>query len=238
MGLRGPAPKRPEELVGNVSRARRDGDGLTPVKVGPTIIHKAKPPASSSEWNSTAKLIYNSAKRSGQSALYEASDWAVLHSLMFDLSKYQSFGVRNAQYLSALQTVLNDLLLTEGSRRRRRVLLDRRTTPVKPPRGDKDWHTDAKRLYTAAKQGKQAEYYEPSDWAYLHFVLTEMTQHRKSNSSGLMFATLHSMLADVLMTEGTRRQLDLDLGTADTKNGGPTEGDKEVEKWLVELTKV
>ena len=40
------------------------------------------------------------------------------------------------------------------------------------------------------------------------------------------------------MTEGTRRQLDLDLGTADTKSGGPTEGDKEVEKWLVELTKV
>ena len=238
MGLRGPAPKRPEDLVGNVSRARRDGDDLKTVKIGANIVHKAKPPAVSSEWNDTTKLIYNSVKKSAQSSLYEASDWAVLHSLMFDLSKYQSFGVRNAQYLSAIQTVLNDLLITEGSRRRRRVLLDKRATPVKAPPGSTEWHKDAKRLYMAAKKGQQAEWYEPSDWAYLHFVMTELTQHRETNSSGLMFATLHSMLADVLMTEGTRRQLDLDLGTAEEQNGGPTEGDKEVEKWLVEFTKV
>lgn len=238
MGLRGPAPKRPEELVGNVSRARRDGDGLTAVKVGQKIVHKITPPNASSDWNATAKLLYKAARQSAQSTLYEASDWSVLHSLMFDLTRYQEQAVRNAQYLSGIQTVLNDLLFTEGSRRRRRVLLDKRPGPVKAPAGSSDWHKDAKKMYAAAKKGKQAEYYEPSDWAYLHFVMTELTSHREINSSGLMFSTLHSMLADVLMTEGTRRQLDLDLGTAETKNGGPTEGDKEVEKWLLELTKV
>lgn len=238
MGLRGPAPKRPEELVGNVSRARRDGDGLIPVKISANIVHKVTPPNASSKWNDTAKLIYGAAKKSAQSTLYEASDWAVLHSLMFDLTEYQALGVRNAQMLSGIQTVLNDLLITEGSRRRRRVLLDKRGKKVKAPAGDPEWHDDAKNLYEAAQKGKQAEYYEPSDWAYLHFVMTELTQHRETNRSGLMFTTIHSMLADVLMTEGTRRQLDLDLGTAETKNGGPTAGDKEVEKWLIELTKV
>lgn len=238
MGLRGPAPKRPEELVGNVSRARRDGDDQTTVSIGQTIVHKAKPPNGSSEWSDSAKLLYKAARNSAQSTLYEASDWAVLHSLMADLTSYQNNPVRNAQYLSSIQSVLNDLLMTEGSRRRRRVLLDKRDTPAKAPAGSTDWHKDAKRLYAAAKRGKQAEYYEPSDWAYLHFVMTEMTQHRETNSSGLMFATLHSMLADVLMTEGTRRQLDLDLGTADKAKSGPTEGDKEVQKWMVELTKV
>ena len=238
MGLRGPAPKRPEDLAGHISRARRDGDGLTSVKVGQTIVHKSKPPGASKDWNDTAKLIYKSVRQSAQSTLYESSDWAILHSLMFDLTKYQGISVRNAQYLSAMQTVFNDLLLTEGSRRRRRVLLDKRPKPVTPPTGSGDWHKDAKRIWAAAKKGKQAEYYEPSDWAYLHFVMTELTQHRETNSSGLMFSTLHSMLADVLMTEGTRRQLDLDLGGAETKSAGPTEGDKEVEKWLVELTKV
>ena len=238
MGLRGPVPKRPEELVGHVSRERRDGDGLTAVKVGQKIVHKSKPPNASSEWSSTAKLLYKAARQSAQSTLYEPTDWAELHSLMSDLTRYQEQAVRNAQYLSGIQTALNDLLFTEGSRRRRRVLLDKREAPVKAPSGSSDWHKDAKKIYAAAKKGKQSEYYEPSDWAYLHFVMTELTKHREMNSSGLMFSTLNSMRADVLMTEGTRRQLDLDLGAADTASSGPTEGDKEVEKWLVALTKV
>lgn len=236
MGLRGPAPKRPEDLVGHVSRAKRDGDEYTTVGFCGTVVHKAKAPSAVGDWSKSAKMLWKAAKESQQSAFYEPGDWEMLRIVLGDLTAYQKCDVRNSQHLAAIIQTLNELLISEGSRRRRRVLIDKRETPVTPPPADKEWHNDAKRMWQAAKNGAHAEFFEPSDWAYLHLTLTELTKHRVTNSSGLMFSTLMSMFADLLLTEGTRRQLDLDLGTAQQQNAGPTEGDKEVEKWLLTLT--
>lgn len=237
MGLRGPAPKKPEQLAGHVSRAKRDGDTYKTVSTNTTITHKVKPPNGHSDWTDSAKLLYKSAKISAQSALYEPTDWEMLRLVASDLSNYQT-GPRVAKLFESIVSALDDLLLAEGSRRRASIDLDVRATPVKPPPADKAWHPDAKRLWKAAAKSSQAMYYEPSDWAYLHLALTELTYHRVGGGSGQLYAVVQSMFAQLLLTEGTRRVHGLDLGTAEDTSNDPTLGDKEIEKWMIQLTKV
>lgn len=118
VGVRGPVPKRSEDRRGHHSRDERP-----PIKSAPAG-KRHRPPAASKEWHPIAVRLYNSAKKSGQSAFYEASDWAMLYSLCDDLSYYKSQAKRSGQMLASVMSGLSSLLLTEGDRRRVQIELE------------------------------------------------------------------------------------------------------------------
>ena len=124
MGTRGPIPKRKDQLRGHRSKAELNGETVTRVGVtrgAPT--QGAEQPRGSADWTPSAKKLWKSAGESGQSLLYTASDWQMLHLLMTELSEYQKMPRRSANMFAAIMAGLSNLLLTEGDRRRLQVEL-------------------------------------------------------------------------------------------------------------------
>lgn len=67
-------------------------------------------------------------------------------------------------------------------------------------------------LYEALKTSGQAKFYEPSDWQYarlaMHFVNKLV---RNSKPSAVMLSSVNAMLTPLLMTEGERRRVRLEV---------------------------
>ena len=117
MGERGPIPKRSDE------RHRRNASERD--VVSSPAAEGVQAPAADGSWHPIAKRLWRAAKESGQSRFYEPSDWAVLYSLMDDLSYYKSGSKRSGQMLQTIMSSLSSLLLTEGDRRRLQIELAR-----------------------------------------------------------------------------------------------------------------
>lgn len=240
MGRRGPVPKRTEDLRGNITKERLHGGTKLNTTSAPGFVLKANQPQGKKEWSDSAKIIWRSLPKSAQSATFEHSDWSVARALMTDVTEYQNFGQRNSQKLASLANGFSGSLLTEGSRRRRGVELEVRDVPVKPTPASPDpkWHEDAIHLWKAVRKSDGIiAYYEPSDWAVLRFLCHEWSQYRNAGSaSGQMHATLTSIMADLMLTEGTRRVLNLELATAKAVVTS-TPGQEEAKRWHDLLTK-
>ena len=127
MGARGVVPGPEADL----SRPRsRKGSDQQPVTIGtrkPVEIPEPDP-----TWHPIATRLYDSARDSGQSDFYQATDWAILWSLCEDLSMYkkplvnrdgEEYVKRSGQMLQTIMSSLTSLLLTEGDRRRVRLEL-------------------------------------------------------------------------------------------------------------------
>ncbi|QHB38033.1 terminase small subunit [Mycobacterium phage Noelle] len=85
--------------------------------------------------------------------------------------------------------------------------------PVKqPPIGIPDAHPVVTQLWDSLRDSAQAHYYEPSDWAYcrmaLHFA-NKLLWSDKPN--GQILATVNSMLNGLLVSEGDRRRVQLEI---------------------------
>lgn len=67
-------------------------------------------------------------------------------------------------------------------------------------------------LYQAMRDSAQSKYYEPSDWQYarmtLHFVDKLMWAEKPS---AMMLASVNSMLTTLLLTEGDRRRVRMEV---------------------------
>lgn len=67
-------------------------------------------------------------------------------------------------------------------------------------------------LYEALKTSGQAKFYEPSDWQYarlaMHFVNKLV---RNSKPSAMMLSSVNTMLTPLLMTEGERRRVRMEV---------------------------
>ena len=67
-------------------------------------------------------------------------------------------------------------------------------------------------LYRSLKESAQHKYYEPSDWQFarltLHFVDDLLKQDKKSS---MMLQTVNQMLTSLLLTEGERRRVRLEV---------------------------
>jgi len=67
-------------------------------------------------------------------------------------------------------------------------------------------------LYESLKKSAQKKYYEPSDWQYarltLHFV-NKLVWSGKPSAQ--MLASVNSMLTSLLMTEGDRRRVRIEV---------------------------
>jgi hypothetical protein len=83
---------------------------------------------------------------------------------------------------------------------------------VKQPRADAAWHPIAKRLWKAMGQSGQASFYEPSDWAVAYSLMEDLSAYKMSRRrSGQMLQTIMSSLAALLLTEGDRRRVQMEL---------------------------
>jgi hypothetical protein len=75
-----------------------------------------------------------------------------------------------------------------------------------------DAHDIVLEMWEAAKNSAQKRYYEPTDWQQLRLVLVFADKLLKSSRpSGQMLAVVHSMLGDLLTSEGSRRRLRIEV---------------------------
>lgn len=81
-----------------------------------------------------------------------------------------------------------------------------------PPLAVDDPHPIVSEIYASMKESAQSQYYEPSDWAYANFTLVFCDKLLKSTRpSGQVLATVQSMLAELLLTEGSRRRVRIEV---------------------------
>lgn len=117
MAVTGPIPHRSDQ------RVRRNL--YEPVdKV--TAIGKVKiPDLGISDCHPLVTAIYGSLKNSAQRKWMEPSDWEYARLTLFFLNQQLWAGRPSAQMLATLGTMLSNLLMTEGDRRRVRIEVDR-----------------------------------------------------------------------------------------------------------------
>ncbi|AJD82422.1 hypothetical protein SHEEN_2 [Mycobacterium phage Sheen] len=94
-----------------------------------------------------------------------------------------------------------------------------------PPLGIPDAHPIITQLWDSLRNSAQARYYEPSDWAYarmaLHFA-NKLIWSDKPN--GQILATVNSMFTGLLISEGDRRRVQLEIErNADGKDAEVTD---------------
>ncbi|PWH05204.1 hypothetical protein DEO23_14075 [Brachybacterium endophyticum] len=83
---------------------------------------------------------------------------------------------------------------------------------VKQPPASRDWHPIAKRLWKAMGQSGQARFYEPSDWAVAYSLMDDLSHYKNgAKRSGQMLQTIMSALTGLMLTEGDRRRLQIEL---------------------------
>jgi len=85
--------------------------------------------------------------------------------------------------------------------------------PVEVPQlGLVDPHPIISQLWSGMVASAQARYFEPTDWAFarltLHFADAQVKSGRPN---GQVLATVHSMLSDLLVTEGSRRKVRVEV---------------------------
>lgn len=118
MGSRGPVGKRSDDRI---RRNKPDG-GLTVVEMPVPV---CAPPEPDEGWCLAARRIWDSLVLSGQSRFYEPSDWAYAQFVMDEMTRYARNGQQIGDRLSAIDSMLVRLLLTEGDRRRAGLELSR-----------------------------------------------------------------------------------------------------------------
>lgn len=126
--MRGPVPKRSDQRV---RRNKPDGPEVTKISGASTV----KAPAEDRDWHITAKRWFRSLKKSGQAIFYEPSDWAYAQLAADLLSSEMQREKPRAVMVSQILSMMDNLLTSEGARRRVRIELVR---AGQDPAGDAD----------------------------------------------------------------------------------------------------
>lgn len=83
---------------------------------------------------------------------------------------------------------------------------------VTVPKPDDNWHPLAREWFLSLRKSGQSQFYEPSDWAYAKIVAHELSTSIETNRpQAMMLTALFAAMADLLVTEGSRRKLRLEL---------------------------
>lgn len=70
-------------------------------------------------------------------------------------------------------------------------------------------------FYYSLVESAQARYYEPSDWQYARYVMYHINKLlRQKNPSSVMFAAVNTALSNLLVTEGDRRRVRIEVERA------------------------
>jgi hypothetical protein len=84
--------------------------------------------------------------------------------------------------------------------------------PVAVPEPDPNWHPIATRLFESLRSSGQADFYQDSDWAFAWSVCEDLSVYKRSmKRSGQMLQTIYSALERLLVTEGDRRRVRIEL---------------------------
>ncbi|MCK7661980.1 hypothetical protein [Corynebacterium antarcticum] len=113
MGARGPVPKRSDQ------RRRRNKDNAP--EQTPASTKDVTAPAEDRDWHITAKRWYRGLKKSSQARYYEPSDWAYAQMCADLISREFHRESPRAAMISRILTMMDNLLTSEGARRRLRV---------------------------------------------------------------------------------------------------------------------
>lgn len=82
-------------------------------------------------------------------------------------------------------------------------------TPLDP---DPGWHPIAVELYEALGRSGQCDFYQDSDWAFAWSVCDDLSYAKRSGKrSGQLLQTIYSAMERLLVTEGDRRRVRLEL---------------------------
>ena len=93
--------------------------------------------------------------------------------------------------------------------------------PVTVPEPDPDWHPIATMIWNSMLSSGQTDFYQDSDWAFAWYVCEEVSLYKKPKvaadgsehhrRSGQLFQTITSALGELLLTEGQRRRVRIEL---------------------------
>lgn len=90
--------------------------------------------------------------------------------------------------------------------------------PVVVPEMSEAWDDVAKRLWVSLTESAQARFYEPSDWGLAFFLMDEITRYRSlGRVSGQSLTAILGGLTGLLVSEGDRRRVGLELGRASSE---------------------
>ena len=88
----------------------------------------------------------------------------------------------------------------------------------RPPTNPK-WHSIAKRWYMSLERSGQSAFYEPSDWSLAELLAEAMSRDLQATVDGVVqpisgasLASLMKGMTLLLVTEGDRRRLQIELG--------------------------
>mgnify|MGYP001377279442 CR=1 FL=1 len=88
--------------------------------------------------------------------------------------------------------------------------------PATIPEPDPNWHPIARMLWDAACESGQADFYESSDYAFLYSICEDLSRYKRSEKrSAMMFAALNAAFEALLITEGARRRVRIELQGAE-----------------------
>ena len=83
---------------------------------------------------------------------------------------------------------------------------------AKIPNADRDWHPIARRLWDSLKTSGQQDFYQSSDWALAYSLCEDLSYYKKSGKrSGQMLQTIYSAFERLLVAEGDRRRVRIEL---------------------------
>lgn len=102
---------------------------------------------------------------------------------------------------------------------------------VEVPKPRRDWHPITKAWYKSLAESGQSQFYEPSDWWTAQYVAEAMSRSLKSQNgliSGQLFQAIMSASTELMVTEGARRRLRVELQRPDRDQGAESDGGGEV----------
>lgn len=88
--------------------------------------------------------------------------------------------------------------------------------PVVAPDPDPDWHPIARDLWESVRKSTFTRYYEPSDWVVLYSTCDDLSSYKlQVRRSPTMLAAVNQMLTSLLLTEGDRRRVQIEINRID-----------------------
>ena len=93
---------------------------------------------------------------------------------------------------------------------------------------DPEWHTIARSWYDSLAESGQSVFYENSDVATAYYVAEAMSRSLAgARFSGQLFAAIMSSMGDLVVTEGSRRRVKIEL-QRETGSSGPSDVDDAI----------
>lgn len=99
--------------------------------------------------------------------------------------------------------------------------------PATIPDADPTWHPIALMLWNACLESGQSDFYESSDYAMLYSLCEDLSMYKSpitakdgtqyDKRSGQMLQTIYSAMESLLVTEGARRRVRIELTNAEDK---------------------